>query len=248
MPPSTSRASSTRSSSGEQRRLAGIGGDGHDDAIENVGRATHEVVVTVGDRIERAGIHGAGHGESSLSRRTSTAADDSRPGLPACVRCTVQPAGNAGNGLVGRTLDVDPAHQPRASRAPSSSQLACSRPEAKGGSRKTTSNGCGGRVRNRQRIARRGPSPPIWRQDAASVCVRCRADSRLAIHERNVRRAARQRLDAQRAAAREEIEAARAENPGLQPVEERFAHAIRRRTHRPRSAGIRCARRASVRR
>ena len=46
----------------EQRGLAGIGGDGDHDAVENAGGPTHQVIVAVGDRIESAGIHGAGHG------------------------------------------------------------------------------------------------------------------------------------------------------------------------------------------
>ena len=42
----------------EHRRLAGVRRDGDDDAVEHAGGAAHQVLVAVGDRIERAGIAG----------------------------------------------------------------------------------------------------------------------------------------------------------------------------------------------
>src|SRR6185295_9721489 len=55
------------------------------------------------------------------------------------------------------------------------------------------------------------------------------ADLRLAIDESHVRGTARQRLETQRSAAREQIQATRAHDLLLQPVEERLAHAVGRR-------------------
>ena len=40
----------------QERRLAGIGEDRHDDLVEHQERATEHVEVTVGDGVERAGI------------------------------------------------------------------------------------------------------------------------------------------------------------------------------------------------
>src|SRR6185503_20159186 len=56
------------------------------------------------------------------------------------------------------------------------------------------------------------------------------ADLRLAIDERHVRGTARQRLEAERAAAREQIETTRTDDRLLQPVEKCLAYAVRRRT------------------
>ena len=42
----------------KERRLVGIRGDADDDAVEYAGRAPHQVLVTIGDRIEGAGIDG----------------------------------------------------------------------------------------------------------------------------------------------------------------------------------------------
>jgi hypothetical protein len=52
---------------------------------------------------------------------------------------------------------------------------------------------------------------------------------RLAVDEGHVRGTARQRLEAERATAREQIQTTRADDRLLQPVEEGFTHAVGRR-------------------
>jgi hypothetical protein len=49
---------------------------------------------------------------------------------------------------------------------------------------------------------------------------------RLAVDESHLRGTARQRLEAERAAAREQIQTTRADDRLLQPIEQRFAHAV----------------------
>src|SRR5256885_432941 len=40
----------------KQGRFVGVGGDGDDDAVEEAGRATHEIVVAICNRVESAWI------------------------------------------------------------------------------------------------------------------------------------------------------------------------------------------------
>ena len=140
---------------------------------------------------------------------------------------------------IGRTFRRRYRHPARASPAAASRRPPASSAEANGGSRNTMSNGCGGRAGSAARPRRCTVASRL-----PSRCKRLRqmaADLRLAIHERHVRRAARQRFEPERAAAREQIQAARADDRVLQPVEQRLAHAVGRRPDRRRAAENRCA-------
>jgi DNA-3-methyladenine glycosylase II len=57
----------------EHRRLVAVGGDGDDHAIEDAGGAAHQVVVPVGDRIERARIDGVASHTARVTPRAACA-------------------------------------------------------------------------------------------------------------------------------------------------------------------------------
>lgn len=72
----------------------------------------------------------------------------------------------------------------------------------------------------------------VRRFEAIERCLQVLRDPRLAIDEGDRSGAARKRLQAERAAAGEEIQTLRTDDRVLQPIEKRFADAIRRRTNR----------------
>ena len=198
----------------KQRRLLWASGDRDDDAVEEPHTAAHHLLVAASDRIERAGIHGADFHVASSRDRFKTphcsapppqTAKPSKPysTVPAWLRLRHSPAFRSGNPAGSGRSTYTPSSATQAGRSSSRGSTGT----AYGGSRNTTSKRCGAELAGtppRPAEAIRGLAPNV------SAWVERLDEPRVLLDEPRLGRAARQRLEAERAGARVEIEHARA--------------------------------------
>jgi hypothetical protein len=199
------------------------------DVIEDATRAADEVVVPVCEGIEGPRIHRtAAHRIPPAKRRPRRDARDDSPTSPArLLRSSVQPTGSSGRARDRRRLQVDEG----AGREPAVAL------EPATGFRQH--GGVEGRIEENQvELLPRGVEVASGvradhlsavTSEVAQPLEQVPRHGRLDVHEHDVRGAARQRLEPQRAAAREQVEAPAADHPLLEPVEQRLAHSVRRR-------------------
>ena len=194
----------------EHRRLVGVGGDRDDHAVEDAGGAAHQVLVAVGDRIEGARVDGVAFHAGCGGCRAGSRAQQMIPDLAGLLRLERLPAGRQRRQpLARRAFDIDerPGREPAAPLRAAAPHRA-SRSAPKGGSRNTTSNGVGRAGQVLERVARATAAPCACH--SSSRRLQLARGGRVLLDEAHVRGAARQRFEPERAAAGEQVEAARA--------------------------------------
>ena len=198
-----------------------------DDPVEDPGRPRDHVDVPVRHGVVGPGVDGGDHSSNSV-RRAAPYLRDVRSSQP----------GNLGRApRVPRSPRRAGRRAPAARRAAASSRVAV---DTRTAGRRAPGRTCGGRSATRPNrvLAEHG------RRAAELVEVRVDHAARvpIGVDERRARRAARERLEPERARAREQVEHVRVVDRADQ-VEHVLAHAVRGRTRvAPFGAAIRCPR------